>query len=170
LEEWKPPIRKPSPESHRNRSNSFICAVSMWAPVAVWLLAIFIVSAQPTLPQLEQPLADRVLKAVSHAMEYAVLGYLLWRPMTDRGRKQDLRVLAIPWFLCCLYAMSDEYHQSFVPGRVADWADVAADAIGASAALAVLRRGKVARLARKLETRIEVAIGRDRTSRLFARR
>ena len=31
-----------------------------------------------------------------------------------------------------LYGVSDEWHQSFVPGRTAEWGDVRANAIGAA--------------------------------------
>ena len=37
-----------------------------------------------------------------------------------------------------LYALSDEYHQSFVPGRHPDVFDIATDLVGAAVALAAL--------------------------------
>ncbi|MCX7707278.1 MAG: VanZ family protein, partial [Anaerolineae bacterium] len=48
--------------------------------------------------------------------------------------------------LALLYAFSDEFHQSFVPGRHPDPLDILTDAAGAGAALAWVqwraRRGK----------------------------
>ncbi len=40
--------------------------------------------------------------------------------------------------LCVLYGLSDEYHQSFVPGRMPDIKDLRNDAIGAAIAMLVL--------------------------------
>ena len=37
--------------------------------------------------------------------------------------------------IAVLYGVSDEFHQSFVPGRTPDAADVLADAVGAALAL-----------------------------------
>jgi VanZ family protein len=38
----------------------------------------------------------------------------------------------IPWILIigCLYALSDEFHQSFVPGRTSELGDIIADCLG----------------------------------------
>jgi len=38
----------------------------------------------------------------------------------------------IPWILTigCLYAFSDEFHQSFVPGRTSEIGDIIADCLG----------------------------------------
>ena len=40
-------------------------------------------------------------------------------------------VAALAAALAAVYGVSDELHQSFVPGRTADGADVVADAVGA---------------------------------------
>ncbi len=36
---------------------------------------------------------------------------------------------------CLFYGMTDEWHQSFVPGRDADWMDLGADTMGAIIAM-----------------------------------
>jgi len=41
--------------------------------------------------------------------------------------------------LCVLYGISDEYHQSFVPGRSPDLLDIRNDTIGAVLAMIVVR-------------------------------
>ena len=43
----------------------------------------------------------------------------------------------IPWILIigCLYALSDEFHQSFVPGRTSEIGDIIADCLGISMAV-----------------------------------
>ena len=64
---------------------------------------------------------------LAHALLYGVLGgALAWGRVSGSGRPS-------PWLLLgvgILYAVSDEWHQSFVPGRDPSASDVAADAVG----------------------------------------
>jgi VanZ family protein len=76
--------------------------------------AIFILSAQPTLPHHPDRRFDLILKTVGHAVEYAA------------------------FLVSVLYAASDEYHQTFVPGRSGRLVDVGVDTIGALVALLVV--------------------------------
>jgi VanZ family protein len=62
-----------------------------------------------------------VLRKIAHAAEYALLGGLLVRATTRPGPAFALGVL---------YAVSDEIHQAFVPGRHGAPLDVAIDAVG----------------------------------------
>ncbi len=96
-------------------------ALSAWGPVVLWAGLIFALSS---IPDLGTGLGgwDLALRKLAHAAEYAVLGLLLRRAL--------LRPL--PAFLLAVaYALSDELHQHFVPGRQAALADVAVDAAGA---------------------------------------
>ena len=52
--------------------------------------------------------------------------------LTDRGDEIDLRKF------CFLYACSDEYHQTFVPGRAGAMIDVAVDMAGVLFGLALV--------------------------------
>jgi len=85
---------------------------------ALWAVVIFVASSQPGgavgLPSPWDKLA--------HLLTYAVLAWLL--------RKSGLSPF---WAvaLAALYGASDEWHQSFVPGRQPDLADLLADAGGA---------------------------------------
>jgi len=74
---------------------------------------------------------------LSHFLEYFFFAStLVW------GMSRGLRVRLSPHKFALLgavsifYAVVDEFHQSFVPGRHASWADVAADALGAAFGLA----------------------------------
>jgi VanZ family protein len=94
---------------------------------------IFFLSAQPDLPHPESGWLDMVLSCGAHFVLFGVLAMLLsWA--LGHGRRGMLVGLA----LACLYALSDEFHQSFVPGRVTDPLDLACDAAGAGSALAAL--------------------------------
>lgn len=56
------------------------------------------------------------------------------------GKKTLKNQIFIVILLCSLYAFSDEFHQSFVPGRDADIYDVIADILGALASLLLFKR------------------------------
>lgn len=95
--------------------------LTRWGPAVLWMAVIFLVSHQPDLPSAPQPLWDVLLKKGAHVAEYAVLGYVLARA-TGAPRRA--------WVLGLLYGISDELHQSFVPGRQARAADVLLDGLG----------------------------------------
>ncbi len=110
-----------------------------WLPVLLWMGIIFIFSAQPSLPSLPFATADTILKKAGHFTEYAVLATLSVRAISAGHplRRGDLwRAL----LLTLLYAASDEFHQSFVPGRTASLWDWLVDALGAGLALLAISR------------------------------
>ena len=109
-----------------------------WLPPVLWMGLIFIVSAQPTLPRHPDDLFDTILKKAAHMMEYGTLALLLWRALS-RGRGALSRSALVTTFVVSvLYAASDEYHQTFVPGRNGTPVDVGIDAVGALVALLVV--------------------------------
>jgi VanZ family protein len=76
---------------------------------------------------------------IKHFVGYAVLGAVTMRA-TAGGTLGGLTAGAAlaAWAIATLYGVSDEYHQSFVPGRTADPADTLADAAGAAVSIAAL--------------------------------
>jgi VanZ like family len=103
---------------------------SAWLPVVAWAGLIFTLSS---IPDLGTGLGgwDLVLRKLAHAAEYAVLGVLLLRAIGRPG----------PAFaLATLYAVTDEIHQAFVPGRQASPVDLAIDAAGAAIGIALVTR------------------------------
>ena len=99
-----------------------------WLPVVVYCAAIFIQSSLPTTRHLPQwPYLDKML----HAAAYALLGFLFFRALSGgrlAGNRNLTLILSI--ILTGLYGLSDEIHQSFVPGRAAEAADALADLAG----------------------------------------
>ncbi len=104
-----------------------------WLPPLLWMTLIFYGSAQPTLPSLAHSLLDSLVKYGAHFVEYAVLALLWYRALY--ARFPHPRILPLALIVTVLYALSDELHQSFVPGRSATWQDLAVDALGAASAL-----------------------------------
>lgn len=78
---------------------------------------------------------------VAHGVAYAVLGGLYVRALAA-GRLPEMRWSLVPLagLFGALYGLSDEFHQSFIPGRHASVSDLIADTVGAlaGAALAAL--------------------------------
>ena len=100
------------------------------APVAMMAL-IFYLSAQPD-PGPDVGSAGRI---AAHFAEYALLATLwAWALGPALGR----RGLAAAAVIAFLYAVSDEIHQSYVPGRHSDPLDVLVDGLGIVAATAIL--------------------------------
>lgn len=79
-----------------------------------------------------------ITRKLAHFTEYAILGFLAARAFRNRER----------WFLISavlvvVYALLDEYHQSFVPSRTASVFDSLIDmAGGLTALLIVLKRSR----------------------------
>ncbi len=51
------------------------------------------------------------------------------------GSTRQVRAWSLPLILCLIYAITDEIHQSFVPGRYPTSTDIGYDMLGASVAL-----------------------------------
>ena len=104
--------------------------LSLWGPVVVWAGLIFALSS---IPDLGTGLGgwDLVLRKIAHALEFAVLGALFLRAI---GREVPAVVAGIA------YAVTDEVHQSFVPGRLGSVWDVLLDSAGVVLGVVLLRR------------------------------
>jgi VanZ family protein len=106
-----------------------------WAPVAAWMGVIFFFSAQPqSALNLGQP---GYVSKLAHVAEYAILAWLI---QFARG-KPSWRAWWQVMLIAVIYAATDEFHQSFSPGRHPRATDVLIDSLGAAigAALAAWR-------------------------------
>ena len=108
--------------------------LSRWLPPLVWMGLIFCVSAQPKLPHVEEAWLDTLLKKGGHALAYGILAWLYLRTLQERFRR-PAAAHVISFSLAALYGLSDEYHQTFVPGRNGTLWDVAVDGLGALGAM-----------------------------------
>lgn len=104
----------------------------------MWAGLIFFLSAQPqsTFPKL--PL-EELLSVGAHFSVYAVLMALLVRALRWQGGPAA-RAWLVAFVLAALYGLSDEYHQSFVPGRTPDPIDWLTDLAGALTVWVILLR------------------------------
>jgi len=101
----------------------------LWVPVFAYMALIFAISAQP-----DPPLPSQVSDKQGHSLGYMGLTITVGRALAGGAASgATLPVAAGAWAIAATYAASDEWHQSFVPGRTSDFRDWLADAAGALA-------------------------------------
>lgn len=112
--------------------------LSYWLPVLLWMGLIFALSSRSNLPSLPNKTVDFTIKKAGHMMEYGVLAFLLWRAISKERGWPALPSFGGAFLLSLLYAILDEFYQTFVPGRNGRLADVGFDAWGALLALGLV--------------------------------
>ena len=129
-----------------------------WLPVLIWLSVIFIGSTDilsaehtsrfliPFLRWLDPNISFATiakihfsLRKIGHLTEYAILAALFWRALRSGTRFQaKMSILFLfAWLAAAIFAVTDEFHQSFVPTRTASPKDVLIDVCGALIGLAI---------------------------------
>ncbi len=120
----------------RARTALLVAAAIAWAALIFWAS-----SQSRPFPELPRGLFEH--DKLLHAGAYAVLGALV-RGALGGWRVRPWMALGFAIAVGTAYGASDEWHQSFVPNRSPDPADLAADALGAAAGAAaaalILRR------------------------------
>ena len=105
-------------------------AIGRWLPVFLWAAVIFAFSSITQIKVSEFFIWDFIAKKIAHISEYAILFALIFR--ATKGNFLSSFILTM------LYAGSDEFHQSFVPGRSSAFYDLGFDLTGANIASYIL--------------------------------
>lgn len=105
----------------------------------LWMGVIFYLSSQPDLKSGFESQTDFILRKLAHITEYGILTFLAWRAISDGGVKNNKRYLIAAIIFSAFYAISDEYHQLFVYGRVGSPVDVIIDSVGILIAVFLIR-------------------------------
>jgi len=100
-----------------------------WIFVFVWAGLIFFLSHQPFLKSGLPNQWDFVLRKLAHITEYAILTWLLIRALKEY-QLTNKQIIFLAISLAVLYALSDEYHQTFILGRQGTLRDVLIDSSG----------------------------------------
>lgn len=130
-----------------------------WAAVILWMALIFYLSHQPATEsnELSTGIVEIIVKTVdkfapnvnfdisifhhlvrknAHFIAYFILGVVTFNALRRSGvRGYPSVVIALG--ICVLYAISDEVHQLFIPGRSGEVRDVLIDSAGASVGIGV---------------------------------
>lgn len=115
-----------------------------YLPPLLLMVAIFYLSSIPDLQSGLPSNFDLVLRKLAHMTEYGLLVILLLRMFFNNEEiKRDLKsgkpsqqnmlyreIIAAGILVTLLYALSDEFHQIFVPGRSGSLIDAGIDFIG----------------------------------------
>lgn len=133
--------------------NRFIKA---WLPVAAMCLAIFLFSQDANSGRHSNQvlswilsilgintghihrLLDEPFRKLAHVVVYFLLGSLTYRGFALGRKVFNLPAAYRSLVFCAAYAITDEYHQSFVPGRGPSPRDVALDTAAALLALILI--------------------------------
>ena len=78
-----------------------------------------------------------IVRKSAHFTEYMILGCCLAVNMRDRAIT-GFKMWLIPWLLSTAYAITDEIHQYFVPGRACALMDMCIDSAGAALGAAIM--------------------------------
>lgn len=116
-----------------------------WGPALAWAAVLFTLSSMSRLPTGPDAFSDKH----AHLIAYALLSALIVWGFTDGApARTTWRIAAAAAALATLYGVTDEWHQSYVPGRDVSTTDLMADAIGALLAAAALRAWAIIRARR----------------------
>lgn len=128
-----------------------------WMPVILWMLVIFYLSSQSAdqsnqlsmgvtvriyeavnilLPELEVDVFNHMVRKYAHFFAYMILGILSVNALYLNGIK-DRKAILYSFIISFLYAISDEIHQIFVPGRAGQVMDVLIDSSGGIIGIAI---------------------------------
>ena len=77
-----------------------------------------------------------LVRKMAHFTEYLILGILVLQLLSDYT-KINKRMLIVSLIICYLYAVSDEVHQIFIPGRTAKVLDTFIDGSGSLVGIAI---------------------------------
>ena len=97
----------------------FLSIVPRWFPALFMMLAIFAFSSQSgdDLPNFLN--WDYVIKKSGHSIGYGLLALSYFHFLN-----YDKKRYWLAWFMAVIFSVTDEFHQSFVPGRHASVFDV----------------------------------------------
>jgi VanZ family protein len=98
----------------------------------------------PTADNEQINVLNLIVRKLTHVTVFGILSLLLYRSLASFRYS-----FIFSWLITVLYAITDEWHQSFMPGRVATYKDVLFDGFGAFLALVltfiIIRKRKLKR-------------------------
>ena len=114
--------------------------LDLWLPPLV-LMGVDLRLLGPAEPQLgPRAWSTTSGRKIIHFAEYALLCFLWWRAL--RSVTNERRAVLLAFVLASAYAITDEFHQTFVEGRHGTPVDWLIDSAGAGARGAPAVRGR----------------------------
>lgn len=100
-----------------------------YLPAIVWMTIIFYMSSLPHFAIAGNTLFDFVIFKTLHMIEYGLLYFLLFRAFTKIKVSRSKKTF-YPLIISFIYAILDEFHQTFVPTREGKLRDIIIDVAG----------------------------------------
>jgi VanZ family protein len=116
--------------------------IKYWLPTVIWMAIIFSFSQHPSIQASSTSILDFIIKKMAHFWEYFILSTLLAYSLTKSTSASRRRTTLLAIVISIVYALTDEFHQSFVPGRTPAMRDIIIDITGALSAQIVILRSK----------------------------
>jgi VanZ family protein len=132
-----------------------------WALAFLWMAVIFFLSSQNgsessgLSTSLFKPLFEMlsftgistdnfslIIRKSAHFISYLILGILVFRAL-DTYQIELSQKVYMSMLLCIGYAISDEIHQIFVPGRAGTLMDIFIDSAGSATSLAFMHAKRI---------------------------
>lgn len=101
-----------------------------WGLLIFWAGAIYYLSSRPLEFLVPVDVWGIILRKLAHAFEFGVLTFLIFRVLGQTEKRHVYWNLFWAFIFTVLYAISDEYHQSLVQGRIGAYTDVLIDSAG----------------------------------------
>lgn len=134
-----------------------------WLPVILWAVVIYSASGdkksvhhssriiEPIVRWLIPDISDEAVRNTvlfvrkgAHVTEYAIFAMVFWWALRGTFAREhngwSRRLVLGAWSAAVLFAITDEWHQAYVPGRQGSPWDVLIDAVGAASGLFFLWR------------------------------
>ena len=131
-----------------------------WILVILWMALIFFLSHQPAMEsnqlssgiikriydiikmiapdiRLDLESLNHIIRKLAHFGVYMILGFLLANGLRY-NKKSRINAILLALLICILYAISDEIHQIFIPGRSGQVSDVLIDSLGGLVGIVLL--------------------------------
>ena len=105
--------------------------LAYWIPSVIIATVIFLFSSRQRISVSDEYVYNFVFFKSLHILEYGVFCFFNYRAVLNTVTASKKRAGVISLILTIVYAVSDEYHQTFVPSREGKLRDVGFDTIGA---------------------------------------
>ncbi len=114
-----------------------------WIPLILTAIAIFMLSSSSNpygllpkpvyqwiyLTHIFNIRLTKIVGPLAHMCAFGLFAYFLIQALGYQ-HSNARKTLVLAFILTCLYALSDEFHQLFVPGRAFELLDIALDSLG----------------------------------------
>lgn len=115
----------------QSKKEKFKRILKYWFPPFVWALIIFTFSSFQVGSSSEFYWKDFVVKKTAHVIEYGIFATLIYRALIN-SKIENKKAMWYAVLIALFYGMTDEFHQSFTPGRGPKFTDVLIDTTGAT--------------------------------------